>query len=63
MKKKESKPLKAALLEAVNKVLIAKKMNMTNKLKKRIEKSVKRIAKKTKHLIPDIEKKQPHNKI
>ncbi len=47
MKKKEIKPLKEKLLEAVNKVLTDNKSNLTNKIEKLVKKSIKRIVKKS----------------
>ena len=46
MKKKEIKPLKEELLEAVNAVLKSNKTDLTNKIEKVARKSIKRIVKK-----------------
>ena len=47
IKKKEIKPLKEILLEAVNKVLTDNKVILSKKIEKLVKKSVKRIVKRT----------------
>lgn len=51
MEKKERKPLKEKLLEAINKVLKDNKAGFTNKIEKAVKKSIKRIVKKTNNQI------------
>lgn len=51
MEKKEIKPLKEKLLEAVNKVLTNNKSDLTKKINKIVKKSIKKIVKKTKKQI------------
>jgi len=58
MKKKEIKPLKVKLMEAVNKVLLENKSEITKKIDKAVRKSVKRIVKKTEKKIDDTLKKK-----
>jgi hypothetical protein len=58
MKKKEIKPLKVKLMEAVNKVLHENKSVITEKIDKAVRKSVKRIVKKTEKKIDDTLKKK-----
>jgi ElaB/YqjD/DUF883 family membrane-anchored ribosome-binding protein len=57
MEGEEIKTLKEKLLEAVNKVLIDNKANLTNKIEKVVKKSIKRIVKKTNKQIKKTPKK------
>jgi hypothetical protein len=58
MKKSEVKPLKEKLMDAVNKVLLDNKAELTNKIDKVVRKSVKKIVKKTEHKISETLKKK-----
>lgn len=48
MEKKEIKPLKVKLLEAINRVLKNNKSDLTNKMEKVVKKSTKGITKRSK---------------
>ena len=58
IKKKELKPLKEGLLEAVNKVLKENKADFTNKIEKIVKKSIKKIIKRNNKQIKKVLKKQ-----